>query len=288
MSPSRSDALVSTQWLAEHLAAPDVRVVDASYTLDPTRDIAAEYRERHIPGAVFLDIDAVADTSVALPHTMPAAEVFASKVRALGLGDGTHVVVYDSNGGAMAACRAWWMFRVFGHRAVSVLDGGLPKWLREDRPVSDMPPIPGPRHFTARMDTTLLRTAAGVLAAVESNREQIVDARPAGRFAGRDPEPRPVPRRGRVPGSLNLPFADLFDAETQTLLPDGVLRDRFATAGVDLTKPLTATCGSGITACTIALAAHVLGKSDVAVYDGSWAEWSLDEGLPLETDLASA
>ncbi len=286
MTYARPDALVSTQWLEEHLSAPDIRVVDASYHLDASRDAREEFEECHIPGAVHFDIDEIADISVPLHHTMPPSEVFSSKVRRLGLGDGVHIVAYDSNGGFMAAARVWWMFRVFGHDNVSVLDGGLPKWLREGRATSDRSEAPGPRHFTARTNTTLLRTAADVLGNIESGRDQLVDARSAGRFAGQDPEPRPVPRQGHVPGSLNLPFMDLYDPRELTLLPADRLAERFKDAGVDLSKPIAATCGSGVTACVVALAAYLLGKQDVAVYDGSWAEWGHLDHVPIDTGAA--
>jgi len=288
MTYANPDALVSTQWLEDHLSAPDVRIVDASCHLDPARDARKEFAECHIPGAVFFDIDEIADTSSPYPHTLPPAEVFSAKVRKLGLGDGNHVVVYDSNGGAMAAARVWWMFRLFGNHHVSVLNGGLPKWRREGRPVSDEPAMaPRERHFTARMDTTLVRSADEIRKAIENGRFQIVDARAAGRFQGDAPEPRPTKRRGHIPGSRNLPFAELLDPTTATFLPAHEIKTRFADAGIDLKKPLTATCGSGVTACVIALAAYLVGHRDVAVYDGSWAEWGNREDLPVETGDAA-
>lgn len=280
-------ALVSTQWLAERLTAPDIRIVDASHYV-PTvqRDAREEYDECHIPGAVFFDIDQIKDVASPYPHMLPPPEVFSSKVRKLGLGDGNHIVVYDGNGGASAAARVWWMFRVFGTSNVSVLDGGMPKWLREGRPTDDMPPIPRERHFTARVDTTLVRTAEDVLKEAESGRAQVVDARSAGRFRGEDPEPRAVSRQGHIPGSLSLPFLDLMDPRELTMKHPAEIEKTFADAGIDLSKPVTASCGSGVTACVIALGAYLVGKKDVAVYDGSWAEWAERHEFPVEAGHA--
>ncbi|MCR6630701.1 MAG: 3-mercaptopyruvate sulfurtransferase [Magnetospirillum sp.] len=274
MTYPNPDALVSTEWLAAHLSAPDVRVVDASWFMPAAgRNGREEYESAHIPGAVFFDVDEIADTNNPLPHMLPPPEKFASKVRRLGLGNGNKVVVYDSQGFATAAARVWWMFRVFGHRDVAVLDGGLPKWIAERRPLEDLPPMPRDRHFLPQVNATLVRGFADVKANLESKREQVVDARAAARFAGTAPEPWPVKHVGHMPGALNVPFADLIDAATHTMKPAAELRARFEAAGLDFSRPVVASCGSGITACVLALALYLLGREDVAVYDGSWAEW---------------
>lgn len=283
MSYAKPEALVSTDWLARHLDAPDVRVVDCTYILPPTtRDARREYEERHIPGAVFFDIDDIADSDSPLPHMLPSAEKFSSRVRKLGLGDGSRIVVYDTHG-LMSAARAWWMFRVFGHGDVAVLDGGLPKWLKEGRPVEDTPPMPRDRHFTARMNRFLVRDLDQVRAALDRKREQVVDARSAGRFRGVDPEPRPGLRGGHMPGALNVPYTSLLDPETKTFLPAEELARVFRRAGVDLRRPIVTSCGSGVTACVVALGLYLLGRDDVAVYDGSWTEWGGRADTPVAT-----
>lgn len=276
-------ALVSTQWLAEHLDAPDVRIVDASWYLRAMkRDPKAEYEEAHIPGAVFFDIDEIADTEAPYPHMLPSPEKFSARVRKLGLGDGNRIVVYDG-AGIFSAPRVWWMFRYFGHEDVAVLDGGLPKWIAEGRPVDSHPAMPKERHFTARMNSFMVRDAEQVLRDSESGNRQIVDARSHGRFEGKEPEPREGLRSGHIPGSLSLPFAELIDGESGTLRPAAEIEKEFEQAGVDLSKPVVTTCGSGVSACTLALALNLLGHRDFAVYDGSWSEWGAREDLPIET-----
>ncbi len=289
MTAFTSDALVDTEWLAEHLEAPDVRVVDASYYLPHEGlDPRAEYHAHHLPGAVFFDIDEIADTDSPLPHMLPAPEKFSSRVRKLGLGDGLRIVVYDQRG-IWSAPRVWWAFRLFGHEDVAVLDGGLPKWLSEGRPVAEGPVQAEARHFTARMNTPMVRDKAQLLANLESRREQVLDARAAGHFTGEQPEPRPGMRGGHIPGSLSLPFAKLVDPETQTMLAPEALEERFLAAGLDLSRPVVTTCGSGITAGMLALGLHLLGHRRTAVYDGSWAEWGLPDGdTPVETGPARA
>lgn len=274
--------LVSTSWLAAHLNAPDIRIVDASWYM-PTdgRDPRAEYRAEHIPGAVFFDIDKISDTASSLPHMVPPVEKFVSLVRRMGIGDGHKVVVYDG-AGLFSAARVWWMFRLFGHDDVVVLDGGLPKWKAEGLPVEDTPPMTRDRHLTARKDMSRLRDASQIALAVKLGGEQIVDARGAGRFSGREPEPRAGLRSGRIPGSKNVHYATLLN-------PDGTMksieetRAIFEAAGVDLNKPVITTCGSGVTAAILSLALDRMGHRTHALYDGSWAEWGAFEDLPIET-----
>jgi thiosulfate/3-mercaptopyruvate sulfurtransferase len=275
------NALVSTAWLAEHLGAPDVKVIDATWFLPPMqRDARAEYEAAHIPGAVFFDIDDIADTDSPLPHMLPSAAKFASRVRRLGLGDGTRIVAYDNNRFS-ASARAWWMFRAFGHEDVAVLDGGLAKWRAEGRPVDDAKVTPKEAHFTARQNNLLLRDLEQVRANLVSRRDQVIDARSAGRFAGSEPEPRPGLRGGHIPGSLSLPYTELIAADG-TLLPESDLRRRFEASGLDPKRPAVTTCGSGVTAGILALALHRLGVPDAAVYDGSWTEWGGRGDTPIE------
>jgi thiosulfate/3-mercaptopyruvate sulfurtransferase len=282
-SYAHPESLVDTAWLAKHLTDPDLRVADATYFLPSQgKDARAEFEARHIPGAVFFDIDEIADSSSPLPHMLPSPEKFASRMRKLGIGDGNRVVVYDAHG-LMSATRAWWMLRVFGHKDVAVLDGGLPKWLAEGRPVEDSPPLPRERHFTARLDHSQVRDKAQVMANLKTRREQLLDARAAGRFTGREPELWPGRRSGHIPGSYNLPYTDLLDPNNKTLLPADRLVSKLRDAGIDLKRPVVTSCGSGITATVLAFGLHLIGHRDVAVYDGSWAEWGLPGDTPVET-----
>jgi thiosulfate/3-mercaptopyruvate sulfurtransferase len=277
-----SASLVSTDWLAAHLTVPDVKVVDATWYL-PTmqRDAKAEYAQSHIPGAVYFDIDNIADAGSPLPHMLPDPVKFSSRVRKLGLGDGTRIIVYDNNRYS-ASARAWWMFRVFGHEEVAVLDGGLAKWRAEGRPLDDRAITPREAHFTARLNSLLVRDLEQIRANLVARREQVLDVRSAGRFAGTEPEPRVGLRSGHIPASVNLPYAELIAADGR-LLPPADLRRRFAASGVDLEKPILTSCGSGVTACTAALALDQIGAPAVAVYDGSWTEWGGRGDTPIET-----
>lgn len=282
------EGLVSTEWLAEHQNDPDLRIVDGSYYL-PHEGLnpRSEFETHHIPGAVFFDIDDISDSGSSLPHMLPDPVKFSSRARKLGLGDGIRFVIYDQRG-IFSAPRVWWTFRYFGHHEVAVLDGGLPKWMDEGRPVEDGPAHADERHFSPRADSFILRDREQIERNLESGREQVLDARSAGRFVGTDPEPRDGLRSGHVPGSLNLPFGDLLDRSTQTLLSPAEMRDRFEAAGVDMKKPVITTCGSGITAAVLALGLFRAGHKDVALYDGSWAEWGLPGETPVETGEAGA
>ena len=278
--------LVETDWLASHLDTPGLVILDGSMHL-PTakRDARAEYLAGHIPGALFFDIDDIADEKSPLPHMLPSSTKFASRMKKMGIGDGMYVVAYDSEG-LYSAARVWWMFRAMGHEEVRVLNGGLKKWKAEGRALEDGEPRRrSERHFTARLNAELVRDVADVKGLIGSKAAQIVDARAAARFEGSVPEPRAGLRSGHIPGSRNVPFASLLEADG-TLKGAPELRAIFAKAGVDAGKPVVASCGSGVTAGVIALALAILGRPDAAVYDGSWTEWGGNPSLPIETGPA--
>ena len=277
--------LVTTAALAAKLGDPRVRILDGSWHMPQLgRDAHAEFRAAHLPGAVFFDIDAIADPATPLPHMLPGPDQFARAVGALGIGSDDDVVVYDTRG-VVSAARVWWTFRAFGHDAVAVLDGGLPKWKAEGRPLVSGEPALAPRRFIARLRPELVRDLEAMRKNLTARAEQVVDARSRGRFEGTEPEPRAGLRGGHIPGSVNVPYDELYR-------PDGTLRARdelrvaFATAGVDPDRAVTTTCGSGITASVLALVLHVLGAPHVAVYDGSWTEWGGRMDTPVATGPA--
>ncbi|MCK5445917.1 MAG: 3-mercaptopyruvate sulfurtransferase [Rhodospirillaceae bacterium] len=283
MAFTNPEALVTTEWLAEHLEDHDVRVIDATFHLPHAdRDAYEEYTYRHIPGASYFPIDEIADTSVILPHMLPDAQKFKETVEAMGIGPDTRVIVYDGNGGYMAAMRVWWMFRCFGHESVAVLDGGLLRWGKEKRPLESIEPILPPAHFEPKPRPELVKSRAQILANIEAAEYQVIDARSEGRFGGVDHEPRPTERRGHIPGSINLPFVKLMDPSNDfTMRSVSEIAAAFDEAGVDLSRPVISSCGSGVTACVVTFALHLLGQSDTSVYDGSWAEWGNDADVPI-------
>jgi len=275
------DPLVTTEWLAKELGTPDLRVLDGTWHMPQLkRDPRAEFTQAHIPGAVFFDIDAIADHATSLPHMLPDAATFARAVGALGIGSGDRVVVYDVRG-VISAARVWWTFRAFGHDAVAVLDGGLRKWRAEGRPVESGTPAPAARAFKATPRPELVRDLDTVRANIASRAAQVLDARSAGRFAGTEPEPRAGLRGGHIPGSLNLPYDSLYRADGTLQSPEE-LRAALQGAGIDLARPVVTTCGSGVTASVLALALYLVGRRDVAVYDGSWSEWGGRPDTPVE------
>jgi thiosulfate/3-mercaptopyruvate sulfurtransferase len=280
-------AVVSTEWLATHLGDPDLRVLDGTWHMPQLkRDARAEFVQAHVPGAVFFDIDRIADPTTSLPHMLPTAEAFADAVGALGVGSGDRVVVYDTRG-VVSATRVWWTFRAFGHDRVAVLDGGLRAWTAEGRPLEAGEPTPPRRQFRATLRPELVRDLEAMRRNLTTRAEQVVDARSRGRFEGTEPEPRAGLRGGHIPGSVSLPYDSLYRPDG-TLQPPDALRSAFAAAGVDLAKPITTTCGSGVTASVLALALHLIGHAHVAVYDGSWTEWGGRPDTPVAVGSAEA
>lgn len=279
-----TDALVSTAWLAQHLNDPHVKVVDATYYVVGGVEKARQlYTGGHIQGAAFFDINAFADSAKPKDHAFPTAAIFAEKAGALGIGNDDHVVAYDRQGGTAAAARVWFMFRAFGHTNVSILDGGQEKWKAEKRPLSTDVPQWTPRTFTAIAPGARVRDKHEMLANTADLAFQVLDARSKGRFEATEPEPRPGLRGGHIPGSRNLPAGSMLDPATKTWKSPTALKEAFAGAGIDLGRPLATTCGSGVTACALALGAYLAGKTDMAIYDGSWLEWGADKDLPLAT-----
>lgn len=279
------DLLVTTEWLANELGASDLRIVDATAFLpDSDRDPAAEYDAAHIPGSVFMNLPELVDSNDTRPGMLPPAEKFASRMQALGLGDGSRIVVYD-NSPLRTSARAWWMLRLFGAHEVAILDGGMQKWTAEKRPTESGKPIVRHRHFTVWKDDSTIRTKDDMLANIKSGASQVVDARSSSRFTGEEPEPRAGMVAGHIPGSKNLPFARLFNTDG-TWKRGNELKAVFIDAGVDLAKPMITTCGSGVTAADLLFGAHLLGKTDVSLYDGSWGEWGADPSTPKATGTA--
>ena len=273
--------LVSTDWLAAHMGDPDLRILDASWHMPATgRDARAEYMDEHIPGARFFDIDEISDQRSALPHMAPPPEKFISRMRAMGVGDGHQVVVYDSKG-VWSAPRVWWTFRLMGKMDVAVLDGGLPKWKAEGREIEDMPPIVRDRHITVQRQAHLVKDVSQVASASKLGDWQILDARSPERFRGEVEEPRPGLRSGHIPGSLNMPFPDLQNSDG-TMKDADALRAALTAAGVDLNRPVITSCGSGVTAAVISLALEIVGHRNHALYDGSWSEWGMYPDLKVE------
>jgi thiosulfate/3-mercaptopyruvate sulfurtransferase len=277
--------LVSTEWLAQHIKDPDLRILDASWHMpDSDRDGRSEYDDVHIPGARFFDIDDISDHRSDMPHTVPPVEKFMSRMRAMGIGDGHQVVVYDSHG-LFSAARVWWMFRLMGKMDIAVLDGGLPKWIAEGRTVEDLPPVIRDRHMTVSVQNNLIRSVTQVARASKLREAQIIDARAPERFRGDVEEPRAGLRSGHIPHSRNVFFRSLLN-DNGTMKSPATLKGIFEAAGVDLSQPAITTCGSGVTAAILSLALELTGKSDHAVYDGSWSEWGMFPDLPIATGEA--
>lgn len=281
MAEQLPGALVSAEWLADRLSEADIRILDCTWHHPSTNlDGRNQYRGRHLPGSVHFDIDHIADPNSDLPHMLPSAADFAKKVGLLGVGDGDRVVVYDRLFGGSAAARVWWMFRVFGYDNVAMLDGGFGKWVAEKRPTEMSPVRPEPKSFTASFRPELVRDYAQMVANLASGAEQTLDARGPGKFDGSQPDVFPFKKLGHIPGAINVPWADLVHGESGVLLDKAALTARFEAAGIDLAKPIVTTCASGISSCMSALALYMLGRDDVAVYDGAWAEWERAEDAP--------
>ncbi|SIN63458.1 thiosulfate/3-mercaptopyruvate sulfurtransferase [Parasphingorhabdus marina DSM 22363] len=276
------ELLVTTDWLANELGASDLRIVDATkFMPDAGRNPAAEYEAGHIPGAVFMDLEDLTDTGNPIENMLPPPEKFASRMQSLGLGDGSRIVLYDDSP-LKSAARAWWMLTIFGAHEVAILDGGIAKWKAEGRPLETGKEALRHRHFTVWKDDKDVRTKADMLSNLHSKEEQVVDARPAGRFTGAEEDPRPGIASGHIPGSVNIPHSAFYNADGTWKSPDEV-KAIFDDAGVDLGKPVVTTCGSGMTAAVVSFAAALAGGEKLALYDGSWSEWGADADTPKAT-----
>ncbi|MFG1301336.1 sulfurtransferase [Xanthobacter sp. V3C-3] len=281
MSTTLPGPLVSTEWLAEHLGAADLKVLDCTWLHASTNmDGRTQYRGRHLPGSVHFDIDNVADKTSPLPHMLPSAAEFAKKVGLLGVATGDKVVVYDRLCGGSAAARVWWMFRAFGYEDVAVLDGGYGKWTKEKREAEMAPVRPEPATFSAAPVPALVRDLSQMIANIGTKAEQVIDARGPAKFAGSQDDVFPVKKKGHIPGSINLPWGDLIVEETGEMIAPEALAARFSAAGIDIAKPVVATCASGTISAVVLLALFILGNRTAALYDGSWAEWGLADDTP--------
>ena len=279
--PDTTPPLVSTDWLKEHLSAPDIRIVDATWHMPGSdRNARNEYGQAHIPGAVFFDIDEICDLDHPSAHMLPNAEKMSSRMRKIGIGDGNRVIVYD-NSDVRSAARVWFMLKSFGLWDVAILDGGFQKWKAERYPIEDIPPIPRMRHFTARFNTTKVRNLDHMLENLKHGKEQVVDARAPGRFKGTEPEPRADMKSGAIPGSYNVFFKDLLNPDGTFKSPDDICT-AFEVAGVDLKKPVITSCGSGITASVLMLGLYLIGHKENSLYDGSWSEWGSHPDTPIK------
>jgi len=278
---SKISSLVSTKWLATNIGDPTVRVLDGSWHLPNSgRNAKSEYAESHIPSGLFFDVDEIADLDVSLPHMMPNNEKMSSRVRAMGISNTDHIIIYD-NSDFNSAARTWFMFKSFGHANVSILDGGYKKWNAEDRTTESEIQSYNASHYTATKIEARIRSREDVLANIDSQSEQLVDARSNGRFMGTAPEPRPESRSGRIPGSFNVPFNNLINVDG-TYKSHDELKSIFEENKIDLSKPIITSCGSGITACVLIFALELIGKNNTALYDGSWTEWGCRTDTPIE------
>lgn len=282
-----SSFLVTPQWLAEHIDDTNIVILDARMSppgLIPKRNIQAEFEQGHIPGAVYFDIDAIADSSTYLPHMLPSPQVFSEMVGQLGVSDQHTLVIYD-DGNLFSAPRVWWTFRIFGAPKVYILAGGFSGWQQAGFALESGPTFPTPQTFNATFNDAAVKNVHEVLAALGNNEIQILDARPAGRFKALEPEPRPGLRLGRIPGSINVPWGSM--VENGNLKSPQELEAIFAAQGVDLTKPIITSCGSGVTAAVVALGLAAVNAPSVALYDGSWAEWGASDSLPIDSTKLS-